>query len=179
MKMAGWPEMPEFKFKSIWALTVPILSPEVDVYQTIYYPGDEMYYRCSITGNRLIVEFQEEPKPRMDDFSSGSVADFRWLTRSAQAVLNDFGIEDSQIGELQVKEQKFGKLVPIDDISRRGFIMAMSELYGVYSLGRFATWKPNLLMHEIPGDASVVAGLLEHQDQYGRQLAMLKHRDRL
>lgn len=172
MKMIRWPEMPEFQFKSIWAVTVPILGPVVDVYQTLYYPGDELFYRCSITGNKLIMEFQRDPVTSED-------RDWYWLHDVAQIVLSHFGISNAELGVSQVKEQKFGKLVPIDDISRRGFVMALSELYGVYSLGRFATWKPNLLIHDVVEDARIVDGFIAHRDQYGRQLAMLKNRDRL
>jgi hypothetical protein len=180
MKMVGWPEPPQFNYKSIWAVTVQLLEPEVDVYQTLYYPGDESFYRCSITGNQLIIEFQTEPRPRMDDFSSGlDMVGLGWLARTAMCVLDNFGIEHAVIGDIKMKEQRFGKLVPIDETARRGFIMALSELYSIYSLGRFATWKPNLLMHDVVEDAGIVAGFIDHKDQYGRQLAMLKNRDRL
>jgi hypothetical protein len=178
MKMSGWPEMPNFSYKSIWALTAQITNPEVDVYQTLYYPGDENYYRCSITGSRLIIEFQEQPRPHMDDFSHGRSLDYLWLVGTALKVLDDFGVQDAAVTDLQLKEQRFGKLVPIDEIQRRGFIMALSELYGIYSLGRFATWKPKLLMHDVVGDAQIIAGFIDHKDQYGRQLAMLKNKDR-
>lgn len=171
MKMIGWPEMPEFQYRSIWAITADITEPEVDVYQTLYYPGDEPYYRCSVTGGKLILEFQTDPSDLYDSSDP--------LYSSVFRVLEDFGIPNASASNLRIKEQRFGKLVPIDDTARRGFIMALSEIYGVYSLGRFATWKPNLLMHDVVGDAEIIAGFIDHKDQYGRQLAMLKNRDRL
>ena len=171
MKMVGWPEMPEFSYKSIWALTAKITNPEVDVYQTLYYPGDESYYRCSITGGQLIVEFQEEPKPRLS-------VGMGWLEATCQKVLEDFGVFDADLSDIRIKEQRFGKLVPIDDTARRGFIMAISELYGVYSLGRFATWKPNLLMHEIPQDVDLISRMIGFRDKYGRNLEMLRNSHR-
>jgi hypothetical protein len=169
--MIGWPEMPEFQYRSIWAITADIVEPEVDVYQTLYYPGGEPYYRCSVTGGKLIMEFQKDPASSLN-YTDAAL-------QTAYRVLDDFGINESIVQNIQVKEQRFGKLVPIDDTARRGFIMALSEIYGVYSLGRFATWKPNLLMHDVVGDAEIIAGFIDHKDQYGRQLAMLKNRDRL
>jgi hypothetical protein len=36
-------------------------NPECNVYQTIYYPGLEKYYRASITKDNLIIEYIDKP----------------------------------------------------------------------------------------------------------------------
>lgn len=190
MKMVNWEEVPEFSYSPIWAVTMTILSPEVDVYQTLYFPGPEPYYRCSITGNKLIMEFQKDPSEMFIEKDDGYVRCGKELEpvlapaeikRHIEDVAAQFGIfgKGFKTSEPMLKEQRFGKIVPIDDTVRRGFIMACSEAFNCYSLGRFATWKPSLLAHDVQEDAQVIANLISHKDAYGRQLAMLKNQERM
>jgi len=55
-------EKPNFSFNPVYTINARILSPEVNVYQTIYYPGKEPHYRCSITKDNLIIECIREPE---------------------------------------------------------------------------------------------------------------------
>jgi hypothetical protein len=39
--------------------------------------------------------------------------------------------------------------------------MWATEKFNIYSLGRFATWKPGLLLDDIVGDVNVIRRLIE------------------
>lgn len=140
MDIVNWEERPEFKHLPIYTYTCDIAKP-TNLYQTIYYPGDEPYYRCSITGNRLIVECTEE----CSDLDKNRV-------------LRDFGIY-SDVINASAKYQKYGKLLPIDDRLRKRFILHLTEEYGIYSLGRFATWR-QILLDDVVNDVNVIEGLM-------------------
>lgn len=142
MEIIDWECQPEFKYLPIWTYSCIINTP-TDLYQTIYYPGDEAYYRCSITGDKLIIECDEDPGVFMD----------------AEFVLKDFGISSS-ISNGVMKHQKYGKLLPIDDQIRKRFILHLTEQYGIYSLGRFATWR-QILLDDVVNDVNVIEGLMQ------------------
>lgn len=168
MKIVGWSDMPEFKYKEIASLTADIVSPFSEVYQTIYYPYNSVpAYRASITGNKLIIEFMNS-------------ADFNWnlfneeeLAISAKTYLMHF-IDSSYAGQaklenVKVKLQKYGKLVSSTGRSGKEFILAMTDLHRIYSLGRFATWR-QILMDDVVKDVKVIEQLIEQRDNYSRRL---------
>ena len=145
-------EKPEFKFNAIWVVTWEILTPDVDVFQTIYYPADDVpYYRASINGNRLIVEYAQQP-------------DENYLPHD---ILWDFGIGGVNLSDGRFKKQSYGKILNIDEKLRRKFVMAMTDDNNIYSLGRFATWR-QLLLDDIVGDARKIDRWIETRDDYGR-----------
>lgn len=126
--------------------------PGADVFQTVYFPTpDTPVYRASITGSTLIVE-STEPN---DD---------------VEVVCEAFGLPSVRADQMikPVHEQKYGKIVPIDERVRRQFISHASRVHNVYSLGRFAVWK-NVLMDDVVHDLSVVKRLIR-ADNYGRAL---------
>ena len=162
MGIVGWNEAPEFKHLPIWSYRAKIISPKCDVYQTIYYTDPySFHYRASITGDQLIVEFLEE----LALYQAREVAN---------DVIQDFGFNNdwrSPVvfeGEV-LKYQHYGKLLPIDDKIRRAFIMALSTEYGIYSVGRFATWR-QILMDDVVNDVNVVERFISDRDQYSRNL---------
>lgn len=157
--IAGEPKM-EFKSQPIYSLVVDITHPYCDVYGTIYYPDPDVpYYRASITGSRLIVEFllphQGSSVPMVSN------------------IMEDFGI--SLGGHLltdfhQPKLQKYGKITPVSDPERQHFIVSMTDNYRVYSLGRFATWR-NILLDDVVKDVSRIEEWMQKRIKYQRRLA--------
>lgn len=158
MKMVGWKDMPEFKYKTIWSVWGKIKKPEMEIYDTVYYPDyDEPYYRVSITGDTYIAEYIEEPKANE-------------IAIDASAVMaREFGIHSTAFEQMQIKRQEYGKLLPIDDNVRKEFIIYLTDRYRIYSLGRFATWR-QLLLDDIVNDVKVIENLVEHRDVYNRRL---------
>lgn len=166
MDVVGWSK-PEFKFLPIWTYKAQIENPPTKVYQTIYYPdGDTPWYRASITGNQLIVEYTVE-------LTAGQGHS------DANHVLEDFGIYALpgqwillSTDASPVKYQHYGKLLPIDERERQEFILHMSDKYGVYSIGRFATWR-QLLMDDIVNDVKVVERFINQRASYKRHIQAL------
>lgn len=116
-----------------------------EAYQTVYFPDAyHSVYRASITGETLIVEHADSP-----------FGDWRGAVGLA------FGIDLHASGfiELGAVEQKYGKIVPIEDSIRKSILFDMTHKYGIYSLGRFATWR-NILLDDVVGDAAVIKRLM-------------------
>lgn len=160
MNMVDWKFKPEFKWSKIWSVWGKIESPSVEVYQTIYFPGpNRKYYRVSITGDTYIAEYIGEVS--LED----AQRDFSEILKS------EFGIDVKQIPELKIKMQEYGKLLPIDDQSRKEFILYMTDKYRIYSLGRFATWR-QLLLDDIIDDAKKIENWIEFRDDYKRKMEL-------
>lgn len=162
MKIVNWPEVPEFKWRPIWSVTVVLERPLVDLYQTIYYPDDaDDYYRASLTGNTLILEYTRDPQ---DLVRRGDVNRVLW----------DFGIRsESADYAITIKRQEYGKLVPLPDEVRKTFIIAMTDLHRTYSVGRFATWR-QILLDDVVHDVQLVGQMLTQRSAYARRLRSAK-----
>jgi hypothetical protein len=164
MAIAGWPNPPAMNYRPIWSVTMDVHNPPLDVHQTIYYPEpDTPYYRASITGNRVIVEYATEPDG----------ADYR---QDLAAVRKDFGLPfgGTSITLHAPKRQEYGKLLPVDDRARQEFILAMTDEFRVYSVGRFATWR-QILLDDVVNDVRVVESMITQRSHYTRRLAAHRH----
>lgn len=139
-------EVPEFSFAKIVVRRFHIANS--NVFQTVYIPHpDTSCYRISITGNLLIAEFVDEEDKEFD-------------------VLAPFGLCSNNISSQDdVSIQKYGKIAPIDEAWRRAFMHKMTVDHGVYSLGRFATWR-NILLDDVVKDIDVIKSMMG-QDKYG------------
>lgn len=126
-------------------------------YQTVYFPACEhTMYRASITGDLMIVEFAGTPGIiERDDL---------WMGDLCEA----FAIHPEALQPLERVSQKYGKIAPIDEAERRRLVVELTEKFGVYSLGRFATWR-NLLLDDVVDDIAVIKKLI-HASSYDRKL---------
>lgn len=120
--------------------------PKADVFQTIYFPDLETpIYRASMTGSMLIVELMNQ---------SGRAVTEVMMEEPMRA----FGIEGAI--EIDRVTQKYGKIVPLEDQHRRGMLHALTKDHGIFSLGRFATWR-NVLLDDVVQDIAVIRRLLK------------------
>lgn len=125
--------------------------PNADVFQTVYFPDpDTPIYRASITGSLLIVEEAltktEEEQP------------LSW-------VADAFGIDAETLNPLGVSEQSYGKVDELPALERKRILYELTTKYGIYSLGRFATWR-NILLDDVVNDIVVIKRLLKSQTHY-------------
>lgn len=143
----------DFRRQSIW--TDKLKFDNVDLYQTVYFPGNETpVYRASFTGDTLILEATAD-------------TDTDWVL---DEVLNAFGIWGDWNREgLSTKEQYYGKIVEIDNSLRRSVLGSLTHDYNIYSLGRFATWR-NILLDDVYEDIFKIMELVA-MDKYSRRLA--------
>lgn len=147
MEMVGWSDVPEFVHRPVYVARVEVVDTSVN--QTIYYSDpDTRYYRATLSGKWFVVEGvrqlgEEDAKECMADFS------ISW--------------QDVE-GEVEYVRQKYGKLAPIDDELRREFIYTMTTEYGIYSLGRFGTWR-NVLMDTLLDDLQFIEKLCRSRER--------------
>lgn len=125
--------------------------PDCDVFQTIYFPGNESVYRASITGDELIAEYIGAPVDDDDE-----------ILETVFGILDDMEHLDDSVTAL-------GKITPIDERWRRNFIVQMTRIHQIYSLGRFATWRPGLLQDDVLKDIAVIKKMMSG-DAYTQNL---------
>lgn len=143
---------PDFTSREGFTLTATIAG--CDIFATRYYArGDGTMYRASITGNRLILEFVGAPAGR-----SGLLPEDNWDQLQLLEVARDFGVEeDGQVyrHEPMMHQSRYAKLAELSTEDRRkamDFMFWASTHWNVYSLGRFATWRPGLLLDDVVDD---------------------------
>lgn len=127
-----------------------------DSHCTMYYPSsDTPVYRSSIMGDRMIIESIAE----MDN-------------EDISSCLISMGLLVTDIDKIEVENycQRLGKISPINEERRKQFINVMTLNYNVYSLGRFATWRPKVMMDDVLEDIFVIRRLIE-----GGNYASLHH----
>ena len=118
------------------------------IHQTIYFPSPEtLVYRASITGDLLIVEMQH------------SISSNPFVDEIPEQVLPAFGISPSRIRFIDAGDQRYGKIVPLADSTRKALLNKLSRDHGVFSLGRFATWR-GILLDDVVHDIAIVRRLL-------------------
>lgn len=168
MKIVDWKDKPEFKFKSILTINADIIMPDIEVYQTIYVPFISMnMYRISITGKKLIIEIMNEDKDLGDKIDASSYCEEAMKLFFGKKAHPTLGLTN-----IKTKWQKYGKLVPTNSKLRKEFILAMTDLYDVYSLGRFATWR-QLLLDDVVSDIKIIESMIEDRDAYSRRMKIV------
>lgn len=125
--------------------------PGTEVYQTVYFPDPETaIYRASITGSLLIVE-EVASKPEEE-------APLAWVEDA-------FGIDGEAFEPLGQSEQSYGKVDELPALERKRILYELTTKYGIYSLGRFATWR-NILLDDVVDDIVVIKRLLKSETHY-------------
>jgi len=157
MELLEYPDIPAFRYRS--GVAVQFSLRRADIYASVYIPDLGVpAYRASITGDRIIVEYAQDIEE----------ADYDRIAINAMEVAEEYlGIDTRDIySPAEVASMKYLKIVPIDEELRRNFIMWASMKHKVYSLGRFATWRPGLLMDDVVQDVRVIERLINSQDYY-------------
>lgn len=132
--------MPRLARAPIWVDRFRV--PACDVHQTVYFPDhDTPVYRASITGDLLIVESRAAPSD--DDID---------------AVCRAMGIP-MDLEVMDRGQQRYGKIVELPADERRSWLARLTIEAGIYSLGRFATWR-NVLLDDVVNDAEVIRAML-------------------
>jgi len=129
-----------------------------EAYVSLIIPDPEFQFsRVSITGNELIVEC---PYPA-DDLNGVSES----IIVKAAAML---GIDITDISDITGPHpQRYNKINPTNNESRKQFIWWATDRYNIYSLGRFATWRPGLLIDDLVKDINLIDQWITRRDRYG------------
>ena len=115
-----------------------------DAYVSVLFPGGEPYSRATITGDQLMIEFPNTTElPETID-----IARAYWA----------LGLSDSVVLDADFKKQGYFKISEIDEAERKAFMRWATVTHGIYSLGRYATWRPKLLLDDLVHDIRKIEG---------------------
>jgi hypothetical protein len=138
------------------------------VNQTIYFPENRFHtYRATLEGSTLIVE-------AIGDESKDSILE------EYEEICSVFGLPSTlsnltsfrKIGDENFHVQPIGKINEMDDEIRRDIIYQLTDHYSIYSVGRFATWRP-IRADQLVKDVQKVERMIrqgEKKTKYERRL---------
>ena len=104
-----------------------LLNLSSDVNQTVYFPDrNGTPYRATIQRQEFIAE------------SMGEITGY-----DLDTVMGAFGLSIDDFGSNKITDhkQKLGKILPCNNYDRQRLIVKLTEELGIYSFGRFATWR--------------------------------------
>jgi len=158
MDILDYPQKSSFGYRHGWVVKGEV-GIESDLCATIYYPDPSVpIIRATLTGNLLQVELIEE-------FDQAAWA----LDRIIDLVLSDLGLESANC-TAELLPQRYAKIVALPDRERKKFIMWATDNFGVYSLGRFAVWKPHLLLDDVFHDCKKIMDMIRDGHNYHGRL---------
>jgi hypothetical protein len=145
---------PDFRYSPISTYRAN-LKPCSEAFSTVYYPSPDFpFYRASITENLLICEMMggdEVPQSAL------------------HTVAHSLGLLTDDIEwKQEFHKQKYGKIAPIDEGVRRQIIYQLTNKFGIYSVGRFGTWR-NILLDDVYNDIKRIKELIRMGD-YERRM---------
>jgi len=149
---------PEFKSLPVWTIKTTFAGITSSVCQTLYQATYNSWYRATIHGQELTLEFMFDPSELMQPRL--------WV----DSVMHKFGmLEDVlgawKFGDVKLNRIHIGKILPIDEAARKRFMLWLTEKHGIYSLGRFATWR-NILLDDIVKDVKRIEQMIEKGHTY-------------
>lgn len=142
----------DIDFKKIHGIVISAQVLDCDAYISVLFPDPTLpYSRATITGNQLIIEFPKcDVVPDMD-----LVDDMEYF----------LGLFDAEIFDIIIKDQRYFKILPINEAERIKFMRWASVNHNVYSLGRYATWRPKLLLDDLIGDLKKIESWIQGGDR--------------
>ena len=139
-------KFPEFKWQA--GVNVRARVQNCDAYVTLAVPDPRFSFsRISITGDELIIEFPQRKDAHTNDEAQ----------TYAEIAAGLIGVNPSDVVEAKSHKQAYQKILPIDEHERKSFIYWSSVVQGkAFSLGRFACWRPGLLMDDLVRDINLI-----------------------
>lgn len=144
MKILHYPITPKFEWQPGYVVKGKVEN--CDAFVSLLIPDPEIRYsRISITGDELIVEFTGEIPKELN---------LNPILISAATIL---GLKPATtISDVEFHPQRYAKIAPINDDERKAFMHWATDKFNIFSLGRFATWRPNLLLDDLVNDIRLI-----------------------
>ena len=142
MELLDYDMGPDFHYREGWTITATVR--ECDAYVSLIVPDPtDPISRISLTGNQMIIELAREPVSTP--------------TGTAWSAARLLGIDNEDLYDIgEPRKQTYNKIIPISDDSRKRFMLWATNNCHVYSLGRFATWRPGLLLDDLVNDIRLI-----------------------
>lgn len=160
MNLLDYPKSlrPKFGFKS--GTNIKAKIKDCDAYVSIIVVDPVVpFSRISITGDELIVE--TILNENADDN----------ISKAFFYVCPILGITHDDVYDVTESKSRYAKILPVDDDLRKSFIHWATTNHGVYSLGRFATWRPGLLLDDLIQDVRLIEKWMVSKSSYDRARA--------
>jgi branched-subunit amino acid transport protein len=155
MTLLEFPDQPQFMHHGGRNIHARIESCDAFVSLTIPDPGNPIA-RISITGDELIAEC-------IDDNN------MRWSTEGVIASCAQLlGIPKEKFHDVIEVQQSYAKILPIDEDLRKNFMFWATDKFGIFSLGRFATWRTGLLLDDLVNDVQKIHGWIGNRYDMAR-----------
>lgn len=138
----------KIEFNSIPGIVITGTILGCDAYVSLLFPGEEPYSRATITGDQFIVEFPNKTK----------IEDRETMLYEIDGHL---GLQDATITNVVTNKQDFFKITEINDAERKKFQRWATVNHNVYSLGRYSTWRPKLLLDDLVDDIKKIEGWIK------------------
>lgn len=163
-KIIGWEEFDVFfDLRRVYTCVFDIgksfpVSSEVN--QTIYV-SDICFdmYRATLQGCKMIFEFVGLEEEKENKEREG-----KWGKEIIE-IMALFGIPNPILyfdpDEFEFKRNSQGKISKIDEGKRKGILSSITEEYNLYSLGRYATWKPQLMVEDLVQDLERIREMIK------------------
>ena len=143
----------QFEFKSKSGMVAKTNIKDCYAFATLYFPGDFDFYRASITGDELIIEYSDIYEYEINYDIGQAMENFGFDKNTANTYEAELGK-----GHHQIIKQPYAKIEPVDDKLRKRFMAWATDKHNVYSLGRYATWRPGLLLDDLVQDVKLIEG---------------------
>jgi hypothetical protein len=153
MDILDYPSRDKVVFRYRTGVNVIAELEGVDAYCSLYVPDPEYYFaRATLTGSQMVLECYGNY-----ELNERSVANWgRHL----------LGLDDYEFLSIHQRTQKYAKILPIDEDERRRFIMWASDQHRIFSFGRYACWRPGLLLDDLVNDFRVIMRLIDRGSSY-------------
>lgn len=154
-----------------------IIVSGCDAFVSVLVPDPNLpMSRISITGDELIIEVPRFNFAGLDGTANphGDELLMQIAEANIKTACELLGMDDLSFlaGSIQPYRQKYSKVLPIDDDVRKDFIHWATDTHGIFSLGRFATWRPGLLLDDLVKDIRLIDKWISNKDRY----AVARHR---
>lgn len=142
LKLLSIPEPFAFRYSPISVARYNV--PDCDIFQTVYFPDPALsIYRATLTGSLLTIEGSSK-------LDQGEL----------EEVIDALGLSNVEIDlQMLAHRQSYGKITPVPNRERQNLLHRLTVQEGVYSLGRFATWR-NILLDDVYEDIAAIRRMM-------------------
>ena len=157
---------PSLGWQWVGGTSITATLKNCEAYCSVMVPDPYLpFYRASITGDQLTVEMSDATVVEREVTEEQII---EWATEL-------LGYSGS-VSRVAVRSQEYAKIQPIDEASRKNFIYWASTIKGrAFQLGRYATWRPRLLLDDVVSDVRKIEGwMMSGSPEYDQE----QHQDR-
>lgn len=146
------------QFTTISGVHIRFRVADVWAHASLYVPDiDVPIRRISITNDQIDIECRDfwNEENREDQIADAIVF-----------ALGELGIKGKPAeGTISAKPSLYSKILPVQEKVRTQFMMYATDNYNIYSLGRFATWRPGVQLDDLVKDVQQIARWVDNRYQ--------------